>query len=286
MNSTEQLNILFPKSLSEVLHLQSNPSTRAVLLAGGTDLMAQWSSGAVPTPDRAISLLNIQELQSITETSDTIEVGALATHAQLRHSPLVQTHLPALAAAAATIGGRQIQERGTIAGNLANASPAGDLAPALLITDGKVVVASLSGERKMQLTDFLLDYRKIDLNPEELITRFIFPKCPEGATEMFRKIGPRAAQAISKIMAACRVKIVNQEIESIAIAIGSVAPTTIRLHKLETWLTGQTLSDKLITEAESRATAMVTPINDIRSTANYRKWLTGRLVKHFLTSQL
>ena len=139
-------------------------------------------------PDRAVSLWGVPELRAIVEDGETMVVGALATHADLRSSPLVRQHVPAVAASAATIGGRQIQARGTIAGNVANASPAGDLAPALLVTGGSVVVASLSGEREIGLSDFFLAYRKIDLRPDELIVRFVLPKLPEGHGEGFRKL--------------------------------------------------------------------------------------------------
>ena len=278
----EDIDCSFPATLMEVLELQADETTRGRLLAGGTDLMAQWESGIVAPPEKATSLLAIPELKEIREDGDAVVIGAAVTHTEIRHSSLAQAHLPALVAAAETVGGRQIQSRGTIGGNVANASPAGDLPPALLITDGQVVVASVSGERSIPLVDFFQDYRKIDLRPEELIVRFVLPKLPEGSRESFRKLGQRAAQAISKVMGGYRVRVKDGVIESIAISLGSVAATVIRLPEVERWLKGKALNENTFAVAEQMTLKIVTPIDDIRSTAEYRKWVSGRLVRGFL----
>ena len=282
MKSLEDINCTFPSSLNEALTLLADEKTRGRLLAGGTDLMVQWASSLSPIPERVISVFGLPELCGITETEQDVLVGAAVTHADLRNSPVVRKYLPALAAAAATIGGTQIQVRGTIAGNVANASPAGDLAPALLVTDGFVVLASVSGERLVELTRFFLGYRKVDLRPDELIVRFVLPKLPKGARESFRKLGPRAAQAISKVMGSCRCRLEFGIVRQCAISIGSVAPVPVRLWELERWLAGKKLDEEVISEAEKRAAATVKPIDDIRSTAEYRQWVSGRLVRGFL----
>lgn len=278
----------FPASLADALKLLADASSRGVVLAGGTDLMVQWVSGVRPIPDRAISVFHLEELKGIEDQGDLIAIGAAEAHASIRASPLVQEHLPALAAAAAVIGGAQIQSRGTIAGNVANASPAGDLPPALMITDGSVVVASTRGERTIPLPSFFKDYKKTALAPDELIVRFLLPKKPKNAQEYFRKIGPREAQAISKVVGACRISLdpKNQMIMTAAIAFGSVAPTVVRLYELESWLEGQILDEAVIDEAEQHARMEIRPIDDIRSTAEYRKWLVGRIVRDFLEQLL
>jgi CO/xanthine dehydrogenase FAD-binding subunit len=286
MNTLNTMKCSFPATVDEALALMADAATRGVPLAGGTDLMVQWQSGVVPVPDRAISLHALDEMQQISKTQGTLVIGAGVTHARLRASADVQQALPALAAAAGTIGAAQIQARGTISGNVANASPAGDLAPALLITDGHVVVASVRGERTVPLTDFFLGYRKIDLQPDELIVRFLLPACPDGYTEQFRKVGTRAAQSISKIMAACRMQTDDGIVRQAAIALGSVAPTVVRLPELEHWLAGKGLCMERAAEAEQRAAAEVKPIDDIRSTAEYRKWISGRLVRDFLINAM
>ncbi len=282
MKALEKVECYFPKTLSEAVALLAQENSRGLLLAGGTDLMAQWESGLLAHPDRVISIWRLPELMGISETPERIVVGASVTHAELRNDIRIQRYVPALSAAAATIGARQIQARGTIGGNVANASPAGDLAPALLVTDGSVVVAGPRGEREISLSSFFLDYRKIDLKKDELIVRFLLPKLPEGNRAGFRKLGQRAAQAISKVMGAYRVQMEGDVVRQAAIALGSVAPTSVRLYQTEEWLAGKKLTDDILDKVERRVQDEVTPIDDIRSTAVYRKWVSGRLVRGLL----
>ena len=262
------------------MRLQASEKTRGKLLAGGTDLMVQWAAG-VPAPERATSVWNLPELCAIEVFPDRIEIGAGVTHAFLRDAVQIHRHVPALIAAAATVGAKQIQARGTLGGNAANASPAGDTAPALLVTGGSVLLASLAGMREVPLNRFWVDYRKIDAHPDEIIAAFRLPKKGK-AVERFRKIGTRRAQAISKVMAASRILVEKSMIRSAAIALGSVAPTPVRLAEVEAFLVGKKLSPELIAEAEALAQATVKPIADIRSTAEYRRWASGRLVRDAL----
>jgi CO/xanthine dehydrogenase FAD-binding subunit len=280
MKITENIDIRFPKTLAEAFRLQADERTRGKLLSGGTDLMVQWAAG-VPVPERATSLWNLPELCAIEIFDAHVEIGAGVTHAFLRDCKPIQRHLPALIAAAATVGAAQIQARGTLGGNAANASPAGDTAPALLVTGGSVVLASLSGTREVPLTRFWTAYRQIDARPDEIILAFRLPKRGK-ANERFRKIGTRQAQAISKVMVASRILMQKGRIESAAIALGSIAPIPVRLTALETFLAGQKLTAALIDEAEKLAQATVQPIADIRSTAEYRRWASGRLVRDVL----
>lgn len=282
MRTPEDIACAFPATLADALKLQAEEATRGRLLAGGTDLMVQWASEVVPVPERVVSLAALAELKTIREQAGALEIGALVTHAQLRAAPAVRRCAPALAAAAATIGGAQIQARGTLGGNVANASPAGDLAPALLVTGGRVVVASLAGERVVPLVKFFLGYRKIDLRPEEILVRFVLPRRPARAREMFYKLGPRAAQAISKVMGACRVTMQRGAIGEIALALGSVAPVPVRLPELEQWLVGRKPTPAVCAETEQRVAALIRPITDIRSTADYRRWVAGRIIRSFL----
>ena len=282
MKTTENVAIRFPKTLAEAVRLQADESTRGKLLAGGTDLMVQWASG-VPVPERATSVWNLPELSAIDVFPDRIEIGAAVTHAFLRDAVQIHRHVPALIAAAATVGAAQIQARGTLGGNAANASPAGDTAPALLVTGGSVLLASLSGTREVPLAQFWTAYRQIAARPDEIILAFRLPKKGK-ATERFRKIGTRRAQAISKVMAASRILVEKGAIRAAAIALGSVAPTPVRLAEVEAFLVGKKLSANLIDEAEKLAQATVKPIADIRSTAEYRRWASGRLVRDALES--
>lgn len=272
----------FPATLQEALKLMADEKTRGRPLAGGTDLMVQWESGVLPMPERAVSIKHLPELRAIEETDADVVIGAAVTHMQIRRSPLTQQYLPSLVDAAATIGGFQIQTMGTIGGSVANASPAGDLAPSLMITDGAVVVASVRGEREIPICAFWTGYRKTDMQPDEIIVRFRLPKMPANHREIWRKLGPRQAQAISKVMGSCRGCVEGGVVKSFRVAIGSIAPTCIRLTDVEQWIEGKTVNEDTLSEAEQRTSAGIKPIADIRSTAEYRKWVTGRIVRGFL----
>lgn len=282
MSTLEQTEMLQPRTLDEALRLQADERTRGLPLAGGSDLMVQWEAGVRPPPARVVNIKGLRELKGIGEAGDQVWIGAGETHAALRRSPLVRQWAPSLAEAAATVGGAQIQALGTIGGSIGNASPAGDLAPSLLVADAEVVVRSVRGERVIPLRRFLVGYRKLDLAPDELIVQFRLLRLPPGGRESWRKLGPRAAQAISKVMGSYRGRMEQGRVAQFAVALGSVAPTAVRLPRLEAWLAGKTVDEATLAEAETRAAGEVTPIADIRSTAEYRKWVSGRLVRGFL----
>lgn len=282
MNNLEESLFLEPATLAEALRFQADETTRGLPLAGGTDLMVQWEAGVRKAPSRVLNLKGLAELRGLSVAGGSLVIGACVTHAMLRRSPLVRLHAPSLAEAAATVGGAQIQALGTIGGSIGNASPAGDLAPSLLVADAEVEVASVRGARRIALSNFLVGYRKLDLAPDELIVRFHVPVLPAGARETWRKLGPRAAQAISKVMGSYRGRVENGRIADFAVALGSVAPTALRLPQTEAWLRGRALNADTVDGAEQRASAEVTPIADIRSTAEYRRWVSGRLVRGFL----
>ncbi len=282
MSTLEQTDMLQPQTLEEALRWQADEKTRGLPLAGGSDLMVQWEAGVRPVPGRVLNIKGLRELRGITEADGVLLIGAGETHAALRRSCLVQQFAPALAEAAATVGGAQIQALGTIGGSIGNASPAGDLAPSLLVAEAEVVVRSVRGERVIPLRTFLVGYRKLDLAPDELIVQFRLTRMPAGAREGWRKLGPRAAQAISKVMASYRGRMEAGRVAAFSVALGSVAPTAIRLTALEQWVTGRALDATTLAEAEQRAADEVKPIADIRSTAEYRKWVTGRLIRGFL----
>jgi len=282
MKNLEESIFLEPATLAEALRFQADEATRGLPLAGGTDLMVQWEAGVRMAPSRVLNLKGLAELHGLSVAGGSLVIGAGVTHAMLRRSPLVRQHAPSLAEAAATVGGAQIQALGTIGGSIGNASPAGDLAPSLLVAHADVEVASVRGARRLALSKFLVGYRKLDLAPDELILRFHVPVLPAGASETWRKLGPRAAQAISKVMGSYRGRVENGHIADFAVALGSVAPTAIRLPQTEAWLRGRALNADTLDGAEQRASAEVTPIADIRPTAEYRRWVSGRLVRGFL----
>ncbi len=282
MKSLLNTDCLFPSSLEETLLLLNNPDERGTVLAGGSDLMAQWHADTSDIPERVISIFNLTELRGISHQNETVIIGAGTTHAEIHSSPLIQTHLPALAQAALSVGAVQIQSRGTIGGNIANASPAGDLAPSLLITDGRVVASSVNGERFIDLNNFFLDYRCVDLRPNELITRFELPFLSVGEKSIFKKLSPRSAQSISKIMGACLGSAVKGVISSFRVSLGSVAATAVRLRNIEEWITGKTISEDVLLEVEDMVFSSINPIADIRSSAEYRLQTASKMVRGFI----
>lgn len=278
VQNLENCDCLCPQSLAEVLELLAQKDKSTVLMAGGTDLMPQWKSGNLSCPKRVISLLSVADLKGITETGDSIEIGAAVTHAELMNAPLIKKHLPLLAEAAATVGAVQIQMRGTIGGSVANASPAGDLAPSILVYDGIVNLVSKDGKRDVVFADFFKGYKKIDLVAGELIKSFTLSKAQPHEKAVFRKLGLRKAQAISKVMCALRYMKDGNHISSCALAFGSVGPIPLRLTRFEKWIKSKDLSFLSASEIEEKVSEEIAPIDDIRSTGEYRNWVSGRIV--------
>src|SRR5512142_1690593 len=221
-----------PRSLAEAYELLRGASNGRVRpLAGGTDLMVQITGELGEPPERVVDLWGLDELRGITLEGETLVVGALTTYAELRRARLVIEELPALVEVAATIGAAQMQNRGTIGGNIANASPAGDTLPLLLATDAEIVLGGARGERTVPAAAFFPSYRQTARDPDELILRVRFPLAPDREVR-FRKIGTRRAQAISKVVMALSWRPDRAGSEGIwrqvRLALGSVAPVPIR----------------------------------------------------------
>lgn len=271
-----------PSTLKEALQLlTSDPSLE--IIAGGTDLWPKWSMSKT-RPTRLLSLHRLAELKNIEETNGQLRLGAMCTHASLAESPLVKKACPSLATAAATVGARQIQNRGTLGGNVVNASPAADLPPPLLAADAQVELSSLQGTRTVALVDFYQSYRQTARKPDELLTAVLIPALPKNGREYFRKIGTRRAQAISKVVGSMRL-IVGEDgkISRAGLAFGSVAPISLRLSSVEKWLIGRPLDAQTAKEAGRLAGEDVTPIDDLRSTAAYRRHVVERLISSWLS---
>jgi len=262
-------------SLTEALGLLADNETRFPLLAGGTDLIVQWGGRM---PDGVIDIGGIEELKLIVQRENVVEIGALVSHATIIESKIAQRYCHTLVEACKTIGAIQIQNRGTIGGNIVNASPAGDTPPVLMAFDAKVELTSLSGKRHIPIREFYLSYRKTALKPDEILTKIIIPKQKPDEKAAFYKIGTRKAQAISKVVMCVRSKVHNGVVEDIAIAIGSVAPIVVCAPKTEDFLKGKKLDDKIIDEAKKSLSNEIKPIDDIRSTADYRRFVAGNLL--------
>jgi len=270
-----------PATLQDAYRLLAERSPSLKIIAGGTDLMVLMNTHLLGSSE-FLNIWLIDELRGISDEGDYLRIGALTTYTELIRSPIVVKHCPALVAASRTIGAIQIQNRGTIGGNVVNASPAGDSLPVLAAYDAELEVGSRRGERRVAFNEFYTGYRQTILAPDEMVLRVRIPKLKAGERDFFWKVGTRRAQAISKIVMAARASVSNGIIESIGIGIGSVAPTVIRASKTEVLLTGKKPERELIEQARRSISLEVSPITDLRSTEHYRRTVTGNVLIKFL----
>lgn len=280
-----------PTSLAEALRLMEDAGRKGTAIAGCTDLMVEIEAGK-RTIDTGIDLTRISELREIRLAGGYLEIGATCTFSQIREHPLVLDHAPILAEAAATIGAWQIQSRATLGGNLATASPAGDSLPVLLVLDALVLVADVRGERSIASRDFFPSYRTTALRPGELIVKVRVPLDPpsDRRVQLFRKIGTRGAQAVSKasIAFAARLDAAARRwagpvlLRDVRIAAGSVAPIPLRLFESEAACEGREARPELADSVSEIARREVRPIDDVRSTAAYRAFVVGRVIRRIL----
>jgi CO/xanthine dehydrogenase FAD-binding subunit len=250
-------------------------------IAGGTDLMVLYSAGKLPAKN-LVSLWGLPELNRIEASHEELTIGAGCTYTDLRQHPVVASEFPLLASAASWTGSIANQNRGTLGGNIVNASPAADSLPALLVYQADLILISMRGERRVPYTGFHTGYKKTLLAPDELLRAIVLPRRFAEYISYSRKVGPRNAQAISKVCIAALARIVAGKIEDIRIAAGSVAPVPIRLSATETTIRGQAIDNSLIARARKTATSEIQPIDDIRSTAAYRSAVLANLVEVFL----
>jgi CO/xanthine dehydrogenase FAD-binding subunit len=270
LGSVADRRLRSPRSLREALRMldAEGPLTP---MAGCTDLYVALNLGELKGTG-FLNLWPLEQLRHIAVRNGVLSIGALCTYTDLMRSRLVQRRLPMLVAAAREVGGPQIRNRGTIGGNIANASPAGDTLPVLAAAGATVVLGSVRGPRRVLFTDFYTAYRRTVLKPDELITAVEIPAI-EGR-QWFRKVGTRAAQAISKVVMAA---VDAGPGEAPRIAIGSVAPTVVRLPRTEAALaTGASIAD-----AQRILSDEIVPIDDVRSTAEYRRRVAANLLATF-----
>ncbi len=272
-----------PTSLDEAYALLADGAAWRPL-AGGTDLLVQITGELGPAPERVLDLWRLDELRGIERRDGVLELGALTTYSELRHSPEVAAALPELGAAAETIGAAQIQNRGTIGGNIANASPAGDTLPLLLATDAEIVVGGPRGERMVAARDFFPAYRRTARADDELILRVRIP-LPEGRSVRFRKVGTRRAQAISKVVMALAWRAEGERWHDVRLALGSVAATPVRATATERVLEGQRPSAEVAARAVEALGAEIHPIDDVRSSADYRLSVATRVLHRLIRDE-
>lgn len=267
---------LRPRSLTEaVRYLADDPAL--VPTAGCTDLMVRGPE-ALHRMEKVIDLLAIPETRGIRETEGAIEIGATTTFTEIGRSPVVRAAFPSLAEAAGQVGGWQIQNRATLGGNIANASPAGDSLPVLLALDAVLVIASAGGLREIPYAAFHTGYRETALQPGEIVARVRLPFLPEGSVQAFRKVGTREAQAISKVVVAMVCRVADGRVAELRLAAGSVAPTPV---PLKTTVQGLEIAEAA-ERAGREAADGVQPIDDVRSTAEYRRFALERVVRRMV----
>jgi CO/xanthine dehydrogenase FAD-binding subunit len=272
-----------PKTLDDILRLLAREPGVWKPIAGGTDLMVLFEAGQLRHRN-LLSLSRIPELRGITASETHVTLGALTTYTEIQQSELMRREFPLLVKAASWTGAVATQNRGTLAGNIANGSPAADSPPALLVYDSDIVLLSERDPRWVRYSHFHTGYKINLMEPDEIISHISLPRTTAGCVHYLRKVGTRKAQAISKVALAGLAKVNDGLMEHIRIALGSVAPTPMRCHQAEAVLQDRMLDRAAIEEAMSAIVAEISPIDDIRSTAEYRKRVAVNLLEEFLTS--
>jgi len=276
-----EYRLVSPGNLQAALSLLAGEPAQWLPIAGGTDVMVLYSAGKLPNR-KLINIWNIPELRQIQVFPDRIRIGAACTYTALRVHDIVAREFPLLAMAASWTGGIANQNRGTLGGNIANASPAADSLPALLVYDAELTLISVRGERRVDYRNFHTGYKQTALAADELIRDISLPRRFSGYVSHARKVGTRNAQAISKVCLAALGQIANGTIRDVRLALGSVAPVPLRLNETEHALTGKRIEPSLIDTARNSVMKEIRPIDDIRSTARYRAAVAGNLVAEFL----
>jgi len=283
--------VVRPSSLYDALaRLASDPTLRPI--AGGTDVMVELAAGAADRRQPLLDLWELDELRMLDVEHGELVLGALTTWAELRTSPMVHYALPVLAEAAATVGAAQVQHRGTIGGNCVTASPAGDLLPVLLATDARLEVAGPGGTRTLAADAFWTGYRRTALAPGELLVAVRIPLVP-GRQIRYRKVGTRRAQSIAKVSLAVAWQGADPGAgagrmngptawHDVRVALGAVAERPIRAPRTEAALEGSTPGAEVAAIAASRVRQEISPIDDVRSTADYRRTVAGRVLRRMI----
>ncbi len=277
----EHFNLVSSGSLSSVLGMLASDRGKWLPIAGGTEIMVLFSAGKLQQRN-LINLWNLAELREIRVNEDTVSIGGGCTFSQIRSHPVIAAEFPLLALAAGWIGGVANQNRATIAGNLANASPAADSPPALLACEAEIELISARGTRRLPYTQCHLGYKRTVIAPDELIYAIQLPRKFSGWCTYARKVGTRNAQAISKVCIAAQAKIDFGRIQTIRIGMGSIAPIPLQLSQIEQLLAGCPIDRIPLVESRKLLDTAITPIDDIRSTKTYRRQVAGNLLEECL----
>jgi CO/xanthine dehydrogenase FAD-binding subunit len=269
------------RDLNEVLGRLSQDPGRWKLFAGGTDLMVLLEAGKL-LHRYFLNVWKLPELRGIEVTPDFVTIGAATTYTEVRNHDTLAREFPMFCQGASETGAVATQNRGTIGGNIANASPAADSPPALLVYDAEIELVSTRGARWRPLHGFYSGYKKMDLRSDELIRRIRLPRTRAGWRSYYRKVGTRKAQAISKVCFAGCACLESGRITDIRLAFGSVAPIVLRATQTERLLSGDKISPAVARAALEKLAQEIAPIDDMRSTAHYRRRVAQNLLREFM----
>jgi len=270
-----------PRDLAAVLDRIAREPGVWKLFAGGTDLMVLLEAGKLPHT-KFLGIWKLAELRGIEIAADHVTLGALTTYTGVRRDPTLAAEFPLLARAASETGSVATQNRGTLGGNIANASPAADSPPALLVYDAELELVSVRGARWARYDHFHSGYKKMDLRDDELIRRIRLPRGRQAWKQYYRKVGTRRAQAISKVCFAAAAHVDAGRVHDVRIALGSVAPAVVRATETEKVLRGERLSPAVLRAGQEVLAHEIGPIDDMRSTARYRRRVAQNLLAEFI----
>jgi len=271
--------LVTPASLDEALGLLATDDWRP--FAGGTDLMVLLEAGKL-THQKYVNIWPLDELRGIEVTPNSITLGALTTYSEVQANQILRDEFPMLCQAASETGGLAIQNRGTLGGNIVNASPAADSPPALLSYDAEIELSAKTGSRWLPYHGFHTGYKQMLIQPGELLTKIRLPRNKSGWIHYFRKVGTRKAQAISKVCFSAVANLQDNRVADVRLVFGSVAPIVIRCVDVENSLRNNVLSPATISTARQLLPREISPIDDIRSTARYRLQVAQNLLDDFL----
>jgi len=272
-----------PATLADALALLESEPGVWKPFAGGTDLMVLLEAGKL-VHRNYINIWGLNELRGIEATDTYITLGALTTYTEVQANPILRREFPMLCQAASETGGLAIQNRGTLGGNIINASPAADSPPALLAYDAEIQLVSTRGSRWLPYQGFHTGYKQMHIGPDEMLARIRLPRNTADVKHYYRKVGTRKAQAISKVCFAAVGRTDREQIEDTRIVVGSVAPIVIRCVQTEDSLRQQKPDDETIRIACASLFREISPIDDIRSTAKYRSQVATNLLVDFLAT--
>jgi CO/xanthine dehydrogenase FAD-binding subunit len=277
----QQYQLVAPGSLERVISLLSQDPGAWLPIAGGTDVMVLYAAGKLPAR-KLLNIWNLPELRQIRVFEDEIQIGAGCTYTDIREHEVIEREFPLLARAASWTGGIANQNRGTLGGNIVNASPAADSLPALLVYEADLILVSVRGQRRVSYLDFHTGYKTTRLLPDELLETVCLQRRFREYIHHARKVGARNAQAIAKVSIAALGRHADGMLSEVRIALGSVAPVPLRLSATERLVNGKKVDESVLHAARKAAAFEIRPIDDIRSTARYRVAVASNLVEEFL----